>query len=48
MLKTLLFSTLLATLYMVLAQTGASQAATALTLGGGFLGLLLASLYQDA
>ncbi len=48
MLKTLLFCTLLAALYTFLSRSGASQAATALTLGAGFLGVILASLYQDA
>lgn len=38
----------LAALYAYLHNAGASQAAMALTVGGGFVALVVASLWQDA
>ena len=38
----------LAILYSVLKHTGTSHAATALTLSGGFVALLVTTLMQDA
>ena len=48
MLKFLVLTLGLAALYAYLHSVGASQAAMALTVGGGFIALIVASLWQDA
>lgn len=48
MVRFVLSACALAILYTVLKQVGSSNAATALTLSGGFVALLVTTLLQDA
>jgi len=48
MLRVTLLATALVLMYALLAQNGASQAATALTIGGAFVAGLILTLVQDS